>query len=135
VAASVTTFVDFTWSLVTGAKELHDSGRKTTKENARVQLIIGDLHKYSVDLQLGGTGSSVHEQQLSALAKDCAKLAKELIDILSKLKLDKTKKNPRWQSLKTTWANMRKSSEIADIERRLGEYRGQMNMRLLAILW
>ncbi|KAK3328174.1 hypothetical protein B0T19DRAFT_442090 [Cercophora scortea] len=131
VAASIITFVDFSWSLVTGAKELHDSGRKTTKENARIRSITSDLQKYSDDLQLGGTGSSVHEQQLSSLAKECADLAKQLIAVLSGLS---KAKNSRWESLKTTWASMRKQSEIADIERRLGEYRAQMNLRLLAIL-
>ncbi|KAK0643857.1 hypothetical protein B0T16DRAFT_447697 [Cercophora newfieldiana] len=128
VAAGI---IDFSWNLVTGAKELHDSGRKTTKENARIQSVIDDLYKYSLDLERGGTGGSLHEKQLSDLAKGCSVVAKELLDILYRLR--KTK-NSRWQSLKTTWAGMRKQSDIADIERRLGEYRAQMNMKLLAIL-
>lgn len=137
LAASIITFLDFSWSLVTGAKELHQSGNGTTKQNARISEIIGDLKEYSLDLASGGGGGggasrpSKHERALRALADSCCSLSKELEGILIKLRVTK---NSKWQSLVTSWASMRKKDEIASIEARLGEYRSQMNARLLAML-
>ena len=135
LAASIITFIDFAWSLVTDAKELHRSGRGTTKENARIGAIIGELRNCSLELGTGVDSGlsriSTHEKALKDLAGDCCLLSSELEAILAKLK---TTKNSRWHSLKTTWAAMRKKGEIATIEARLRDYRSQMTLRLLSLL-
>ncbi|KND93066.1 hypothetical protein TOPH_02094 [Tolypocladium ophioglossoides CBS 100239] len=131
LAASVITFIDFSWSLVTGAKELHESGRGTTKENACIGTIVHDLKEYSLELGSGGQSASEHENALRALAGDCATLSEELVAVLEKLN---SSGNSRWQSLEAAWLGMRKESAVQSIERRLGEYRAQMNVRLLSIL-
>jgi hypothetical protein len=131
LASSIVSFIDFSWSLVTGAKELYEAGRRTTKENARIRSIVNDLNEYAIDLAVGGAGASKHEKALRALANDCHSLSEELVKILQKLELTK---NSRWQSLKKTWAAMRKKEEVAAIEGRLEKYRAQMNTRLLALL-
>ncbi|KAK3373067.1 hypothetical protein B0T24DRAFT_702432 [Lasiosphaeria ovina] len=96
LASAIFNFLDFSWSLVTSAKEMHGSGRGTTKENARIGSIVSDLHDYSLELSLE--------------------------DILGRLR---EIKNSKWQSLRTTWASVRKKSEIASIEARLDQYRAQ----------
>ncbi|KAK0718642.1 hypothetical protein B0T26DRAFT_626372, partial [Lasiosphaeria miniovina] len=137
LASAILNFLDFSWSLVTSAKELHRSGRGTTRENARIGSIVGDLQDYSLELSVTGESQtrnrlpSKHEKALRDLAQSCAALSAELEDILGRLR---GVKNSKWQSLRTTWASMRKKSEIASIEARLGQYRAQMNTRLLAML-
>ena len=131
LAASIVSFIDFSWSLLTGAKELYESGRRKTKDNARISSIVDDLNEYALDLTIGGEGASKHEKALRALANDCHGLSKELVKILQKLEMTK---NSRWQSLKKTWQAMRKADDIALIELRLEKYRTQMNTRLLALL-
>jgi hypothetical protein len=131
LASSIISFIDFAWTLVTGAKELYDSGRRTTKHNARISNIVSDLKEFSLDLDVGGEGATKHEKALRDLANDCGTLSTELIKILEDLK---TTKNSRWESIKKTWDAMRKENKVTAIEKRLGEYRAQMNIRLLAIL-
>ncbi|PMD31786.1 hypothetical protein L207DRAFT_500844 [Hyaloscypha variabilis F] len=131
LASSIVSFIDFSWSLLTGAKELYESGRRRTKENARISSIVDDLHEYALDLTVGGEGASKHEKALRSLANDCCALSEELVGILQKLEM---KRNSRWQSLKKSWEAMRKADNIALLESRLGKYRAQMNTRLLALL-
>ncbi|KAK2773512.1 hypothetical protein CKAH01_13552 [Colletotrichum kahawae] len=131
VASGVIAFVDFSWKLITGAKGLYDKGETQSAENVRIGKIIKDLKEFSLDLDGGSLGTSKHEKALKALATNCGDLCQELIGILEKLK---AKKNSRWETLKTTWASMRKADDINDIERRLGEYRAEMNTRLLALI-
>ncbi|KAE9365068.1 hypothetical protein N431DRAFT_549389 [Stipitochalara longipes BDJ] len=131
LASSIVAFIDFSWSLLTGAKNLYESGRRRTKENARISSIVNNLNEYALELTIGGEGASKHEKALRALANDCCVVSKELVKILEKLEM---KKNSRWQSLKKSWEAMRKADDIALIEARLGKYRAQMNTRLLALL-
>jgi hypothetical protein len=131
LAASIVSFIDFSWSLVTGAKDLYESGCRRTKENARISSIIDDLNEYARDLTIGGEGASKHEKALRALANDCHSLSEDLVKTLQKLELTK---RSRWQSLKKSWEAMQKAGDIASIEFRLDKYRAQMNIRLLALL-
>lgn len=43
LAAGIINFIDFSWSLVTGAHEVHRAGPGTTKENARIGTMVSDL--------------------------------------------------------------------------------------------
>ncbi|KAF5487340.1 hypothetical protein CGCS363_v013500 [Colletotrichum siamense] len=131
VASGVIAFIDFSWKLVTGAKNLYDKGETQTTENVRIGKIIKDLKEFSLNLDGGSLGTSTHEKALRTLATDCGDLCQELINILEKLK---AKRNSRWETFKTTWASMRRADDINDIERRLGEYRAEMNTRLLALV-
>jgi len=135
LASNIISFIDFSWSLLTGAKELHDSGRKTTKENARIGAVVHDLKEYSLDLGAasvsGHHGASRHEKALQALAWKCHTLCKELVAILLKLQVTK---NSRWHALRKTWEALRRTDEISSIELRLDKCRAQMNARLLALL-
>lgn len=134
LASSIITFVDFSWSLVTDAKELYESGRKTTKENVRRRDIIDDLRDYSYDLQSGAGGEitgSRHENALRRLALACHTLSEELVRILEQLE---TTKNSKWDSLKKTFKAKRKEGEIASIESRLNQYRSEIATRVLAVL-
>jgi len=129
LASNIISFIDFSWSLLTGAKELHDSRRKTTKENARIGAIVHDLKEYSLDLGAASVSAhhakSRHEKALQALAAECHTLCKELLQVT---------KNSRWHALRKTWEALRRTDEISSIELRLDKCRAQMNARLLALL-
>ncbi|KAF6787568.1 hypothetical protein CSOJ01_15221 [Colletotrichum sojae] len=131
LASGIISFIDFSWSLITGAKKLHASGRGTTKENARISNIIKDLKNFTLELEPAQSGGSKHERAIAALANECRELAEELIEILKKLK---AKKDSRWESLQVMWASMRQSDNIAEIKSRLGECRAEINTRLLALI-
>jgi hypothetical protein len=127
-AASILTFVDFSWSLVKGTYEVYNSTTGTTSENAHVGNVLIDLQAVAEGLRSDFGGRTENERALYTLAKNCYRLSQDLAGILAKLKV--TEKNSKWQSLKVKWASMRKEKEVASIEKRLDRYRSQILVRL-----
>ncbi|SPO01544.1 uncharacterized protein DNG_04217 [Cephalotrichum gorgonifer] len=131
LVVNILTFIEFTSKVLPGAYDLYVSGRESTKENDQIEKVITDLKDCSLGLSVNAGSASIHEVALQKLAKDCDELCLELITNLSKLKLSKKSK---WGALKKSVASQWKKKDIAALEARLGEYRQQMNLRLVAIL-
>jgi hypothetical protein len=131
-AASILTFVDFSWNLITGTYEVYKSSTGTTSETAHISTVIGDLQEVSEGLNSDVEGKTTHEKYLCKLAGQCNHLSKDLLKILGKLEV--TEKDSKWQSLKVKWAGMRKEKEVASIEKRLDRYRSQILIRLNLML-
>ena len=127
-ASSILTFIDFSWNLITGAREVYKSTAGTTSENAHISTVIDDLQDITEALTADVEGKTKHEKGLCKLADNCQDLSQDLSKILEKLKV--TEKNSKWQSLKVKWASMRKEKEVASIEKRLDTYRAQILIRL-----
>lgn len=131
-AASILTFIDFSWNLVTGTYEVLQSAGGTTAENAHIGNVIDDLHAATAALKSRQLGRSEHEKALRQLASKCSNLSKELLCLLENLKVKG--KNSAWKSLKAKWESMRKEKDISSMETRLSEYRSQILIRLNIML-
>ena len=127
-AASILTFVDFSWDLIKGTYEVYKSTTGTTSENASISAVINDLEEVTEGLIFDTEGKTKHEKALCKLAENCYDLSQDLSKILEKLRF--TEKNSKWQSLKVKWASMRKEKEVTSIEKRLDKYRSQILIRL-----
>jgi len=130
-AASILTFVDFSWSLVHGAYQLRSSASGTTAENAHVKNVLDDLLEVTDDIDTNFKATGKHERALLRLAKNCTTVSKDLEKVLRKLQ---AKNDSTWESLKVTWRSMRKEKTVADIEKRLGVYREELIVRLNLIM-
>ena len=131
VAAGVIAFIDASYKIIKSADELYRSENGSTKENAQIGKIVEDLKEYSLDLSTSHNYTTKHERAIEALAKDCATLSDEIIEILERLKLSK---KSRRRSFAKIWSTKQKKNEIAALEGRLGEYRAQINLRLMAAM-
>lgn len=131
LAVNIMTVIDLGCKVIAQAEELYQSGRTSTTENARINTIVSDLREYSVELSTSRNYATKHERAIEALGKDCAEASDQLITILGNLQVSK---KSRWRSFVTTWAAFRKKNDIAALEARLGEYRAQINLRLMAAL-
>jgi hypothetical protein len=129
-AASILTFVDFSWSLLKGSYEVYQFG--TTSDNARITTVLGDLEGITKSLQSDVKGNSLHLKDLKSLAVECVKVSRELSVILKELEIKEG--NKIWRSLEAKWKSMRKEKDIASIEQRLIEYRLQLLLRLNLML-
>jgi hypothetical protein len=129
-AASILTFIDFGYKVVTGTLEIFKTG--TSSENARISVVINDLCAVVKPLSREPPGESDHEKALKALAVECQELSRELVSLLERLKMapDRSK----WKSVKVALHSMRKKGEVADLEDKLGKYRSQILLRLALIL-
>lgn len=131
-AASILTFVDFSWSLIKGSYEVYESANGTTTDHTRISTVLGDLDNITKSLQCDIKGSSPHLTDLKKLAVECAEVSQKLSKILEELK--RKEGNKAWRSLEAKWKSMRKEKEIASIEQRLNTYRLQLLMRLNLML-
>jgi arginyl-tRNA synthetase len=132
LASNILTFVDYATKIMTGTYEVYKSVTGTTEENAHIDTIIGDLRKVTDDLDSDLVGETKHERALKELASKCEKLSDELLRLLEKLIVSGN--HSTWKSLKVKIKSMRKEKELAGMEKRLGEYRSQILLRLTLML-
>lgn len=131
LASDIVNFIDFACKSIKAAEELYHSEHGATKENERMGAIVGDLREFSLGLGASLPSPTKHERAIEALAKDCAEVSDELIAILEKLRLSRSS---RRKSIMKILSSAWKKSEMASLEARLGEYRAQMNVRLMAAM-
>ena len=129
-AASILTFVDFSWSLIQGSCEVYELG--TTSGNKRITSVLSDLDCITKSLQSDVKGDTLHATRLKSLAAQCVLVSQELSTILKNLEMKEG--NKIWRSLEAKWKSMRKEKEIAAIEQKLVEYRLQLLLRLNLML-
>lgn len=129
-AASILTFIDFGYKIVTGALEIVKSG--STSDNAHTSTVINYFHEIVKPLSEHPPGKSEHEEALKKLAEECKQVSQELVKLLDKLTT-----NPGcslWTSARVSLRSMRKKGEVVDLENKLDKYRSQILMRLVLIL-
>ena len=111
---------------------MYTSALGATEENAHIDTVITDLREAADSLDSDLIGKTKHEKALKELASKCERLSTELLALLEQLKL--SGKNSTWKSLKVTLKSMRKEKAVAGMDKRLGEYRSQMLLRLSLML-
>jgi len=131
-AASILNFIDFSWNLVRGTYEVYKSASGAAAENAQISTILEDLQEVTEGLHSDLKVGSKYAEQLSKLAKNCLDLSRDLTKILEKLRAKE--RNSSWQAVKVAWLSMRKEKEVASIEKRLGDYRSEIILRLNMML-
>jgi hypothetical protein len=132
LASSILSFVDYATKIVIGTYEVYKSVSGTTEENAHIDTVIGDLREATYDLDSNLVGKTKHEKALKELASKCETLSDELSRLLKKLAVSGD--HSTWKSLKVKIKSMRKEKEVAGMEKRLGEYRSEILLRLTLIL-
>jgi hypothetical protein len=129
LAGNVVQFVDFTSKLISGAYEVYSSSTGTTAETADLSTVIEDLEvvtrRLTPTLNKPRTDDEI---ALSNLVSKCQKLSGDLLKVLNKLK----SKNPhsKWESVRVTWAAIRKKEHLASIEKRVYNYRNEILLRI-----
>jgi hypothetical protein len=132
LAGTILQFIDFSSKLVARTYEVYRSASGATTANEDITTVISDLKEVTLDLDVDLPGRGKHEKALKALAAKCVELSAQLLAVLDKLKT--SSKHSAWESMRVKWSSMRKSDEIQRIERRLGEYRAEILVRLTFML-
>lgn len=132
LAAGVLAFIEFSWKLVSGTYEMRCAVGVVVADDARITAVIADLRDVSDGLETNISARSPHETALQTLAAECVKLSRELLEILSELKV--AGHNSTWKNLKSTWLRMKARDDIQRLETRLGDYRSQILTRLILIM-
>ena len=137
IAASVVQFIDFSSKLVSGSRKLYKLSEGLDEGYEDLEQVTENLVNLSDELQRSmqtdtSKQTRSHEQELRTLCKGCNEVAKDLLGVLEKLKLDKD--NARWrnclQALKSVWGMDR----VKDLEERVDGFRQQIAMNILVSL-
>ena len=129
-ATSILTFIDVSHRVISGTWEVIKSG--TTAENAHVGNVISDLLHVTERLRDRPPGYSQHEQALNVLASECQALSGKLVALLRELKI--TAGSSKWKIVKVVLHSRWKKGDVAELERRLDEYRSQILLHLVLML-
>lgn len=132
VVSAVITFIDFSRTLVTGAKELYQNPDGTVDTNADLKA-AQHLHQISTGLCTEFPGDSDAEKQIRAIANDCYEESKTLINLLEKFRV-RQKTNKLLLSLKRSWQMWRTRSDVKKSKDRLREYQSQMMIYFMLML-
>lgn len=132
-AATILTFVDFSWNLVRGSYNIYRSATGESADHAQISTVLADLNGVTETLRSDVRADSPHGDFLKKLAGDCASVSAELSAILEGLQ--RKEGNKIWRSLEARWKSMRKEKKVASIERRLNSFRLELLLRLNIIIW
>jgi DNA repair exonuclease SbcCD ATPase subunit len=133
LAGNIVQFVDFGFKLSRDFKELYQSAEGGKAKHLELEDLMTDLESLCQKLQKTTGPATQDDEELRDLARACAKLARELLAMLEKVKVNK-ERNPKLASLKQALKNIWKDKDISALEERLGRYREQLNQRLVYIL-
>ncbi|KAI0017124.1 hypothetical protein F4780DRAFT_625797 [Xylariomycetidae sp. FL0641] len=131
-ASSILAFLEFSFNLVRGTYELHQSGTGATAENVHVSNVLADLQQVTDDLHSDIAPQDRHERELCKLASHCRALSDDLAELLERLQWKE--KDGKWKAVRVAWLSMLKQKEVKSIEGRLGEYRAQIMLRLNSMI-
>ncbi|KAF4624521.1 hypothetical protein G7Y89_g13649 [Cudoniella acicularis] len=101
-AASILTFIDFSYEIIYGTYEVTKSGRTT--ENAHLSVVTKDLDETTKELSQRPPGDSKHEEALNTLATECGGVSDELRKLLDCVKTKAG--SSKWRSIKVALHSM-----------------------------
>lgn len=128
LASNILSFIDFSFNLIGGSHRLLNSASGLTPENCRLGTVVEDLKVVTERLVSDLPGKTQNEKELCKLADDCHTISRELLDILSRLKLGD--KKSKWNAFRAKWQSMMQEKSIASIEESLRSYQSMILIRL-----
>ncbi|ETS75111.1 hypothetical protein PFICI_13595 [Pestalotiopsis fici W106-1] len=132
IASAIITFIDFSWSLITGTIEVYRNGR--VKDDQDIETITSDLESITDDLRNGAPGSSRAEKSIANLSEKCLATSQELQKLFRPLVKNSQNKRTIWKSFKTQWAITTGKEKIDELSFKLQGYREQLMLNLALLL-
>lgn len=145
LASSIITFIDFSYKLILGTVEVHKKATTGPAADPHISNIINDLEDVTRNMTTLSIGPSAkspataqnpsvlqnssHHEALRKLSIGCNELSKSLVDVLKDLER-RPGGNKLWRSFQTSWATLRSSDKIVEMEQKLNTYRLQLLVRL-----
>ena len=120
LAGNIVQFVDFGCRLFSKSRELYGSSDGVLAENAELENVANSLTALSKGLRVESSQAqpeSIDYTNLKALAKDCEKIATELLEALRELKVKNH--HEKLQCFRTALKRIWRSEKIENISKRL----------------
>ncbi|KAI1132407.1 hypothetical protein F5Y10DRAFT_231103 [Nemania abortiva] len=134
-AAAVLQFVDFSAKLVGSAYEIYSSESDALQENIQLEKVATRLRQLSerVETSLVFQGHDIASQDVKAivdLAHRIQALAKELLQTLDSLKIDRNTRFQSWEAFRKAVRASLKADQIRTLRSRLDALRSELSLQL-----
>ena len=131
LVANVVDFIDFACHLVSKTIKTYRSADHVLKDNAHREIITNNLIGINKALITSSTAASA-DPALSTLYLGCIEVSTELLAALAKVKAGS---NPsKWNSVRKALRSVWSKEKISSLEARLGEFRDEVNLRIVVSL-
>ena len=127
-AAAIVTFVDFSWKLISEAREIYYSASGSTDNNLTFETVANELIRLSSSIST----SRSHGGELNTLCKECDVVAKDLLNAIGKLKVKG--KHKRWESFASALKSIWGKRELDGLLQRLQKLQVQLSLSLQSIM-
>ncbi|KIY00632.1 uncharacterized protein Z520_03295 [Fonsecaea multimorphosa CBS 102226] len=129
LASAIVQFVDFGAEIIQGAREVYGSMSGATERNRSLEVVVSQMSNLISKLSAqGDSQQSEDEKALGRVADECKILAKQILDLLEKIKA----KDPN-STLQAVWAalkNQKYRRERQELEGRLESCRNHLEFQL-----
>ena len=142
LAGNIAQFLSYATKLVSKGHALYKSSEGALAENLDLEVIANNLtdinsrviQSYSrtpSTASLTATTLFLDHQSLKSIAESCDNVAKQLLDILQKLKVQRPHRT--WKSVRQAFKSVWNKAHIDDLRGRMEGYREQMIFHLVAV--
>jgi hypothetical protein len=135
LAAGILQFLDCGSRYATTAWKIYRNGQEGLKDVAEIRVIVEDLQSALKSLQLSvpkASGEGETQPGIVTLAKECQKVAGDLVDSLSKIPT--SERFGKREAFKAAIKVIRTKEEIHNLEGRITAFRQQLTFHLLVSL-
>ena len=134
LASNVIQVLDFGSKLAARFWSFYKANRHSSDAVPDVEKITIDLHKILKEFHGCTTTSNDNNDGLIMLAKECQKLAEELLGLLASLKTANKTNAGRIESLKSAFRLIWRDDDIAVLRKRIDDFKSELTVHLLASL-
>lgn len=134
LASSILQVIDFGTKVASTAVKIYQASKRSAESSSEVSQLQNVYTKLSSTLEILQRDDSAatkdsETDDMHELAKGCATLAKELLEILHNIGLGEVRK--KRQAVQAAMRLVRKHDEIVALQARIGDFRSQLTMCLM----
>ncbi|KAI1411986.1 hypothetical protein F5Y13DRAFT_200321 [Hypoxylon sp. FL1857] len=124
LVGNIITFVDFSWKLVAGARQIYESASEISDNGQSLEVIATSI----IELSNAIVTNYAIPDDLRKLSTECHKVAEDLLEVISQLK--RKGKHRRWESFVAALKEVWKHGEIDGLVERLQRLQSQLVVQI-----
>jgi uncharacterized protein YoxC len=136
IAACAIQVVDFSAKVISTTAQVHSSVSGATVDHSELETATTDLMSICKNLEESmrreAEQTSSNRTSFSDIGRECQRVASDLLNLLNKVKA--TQKHKKWRSFRLALSAVLREDQIKVLEKRLGRFKEQLILRLLASL-
>lgn len=124
LASNVISFVDFSWKLVAGARQIYGSASESSNNSQTLEVLATSITELNDAIVI----DAAIPDNLQKLSKECHTVARDLLAVIGKLRMKG--KHKRWNSFAVALKEVWKQGKIDGLVERLQRLQSQLLVQI-----